>query len=99
MKLISNIMLAFVIALSAVSIAHAKDQTPAEMRAEAAKLYAQADELTEKAVKMEAEQASEVKSRGNEVKLRGYGSSSCVSDCIMYTDTNLYSCRRACGSY
>lgn len=98
MKLISNIMLAFVIALSAVSVAQAKDQTPSELRAEAAKLYTQADELTEKALKLEAALASEVKSRGNdEVKLRGYGAHQCVMDCIPHG--SLYSCRRACGAY
>ncbi|MGB2247662.1 MAG: hypothetical protein ACPH3N_08325 [Alcanivorax sediminis] len=97
MKLITQIMLAFVIALSAVSVAQAKEQSPSELRAEAAKLYTQADELTEKALKLEAEQASEVKSRGNEVNLRGYGAHQCVMDCIPHG--SLYSCRRACGAY
>ena len=105
MKLISKIMLAFVIALSAVSVAQAKDPSPAELRAEAAKLYTQADALTEKAVKLEEQQASEVKSRGQGVEVisRGYGSAQCVSDCLRSWDysngSGLYACRRACGAY
>ena len=97
MKIFSNIMLALVIAFSAMSVAHAEEETPSSLRAEAAKLYTQADELTEKALKLEAEQASEVKSRGNEVKLRGYGAHQCVMDCIPHGGR--YSCRRACGAY
>ncbi len=97
MKAFGKLVLTLAISATAVTGAWAGEKSVAELRAEAAALYTQADQLVEKAMRQEAEQMSEVKSRGNEVKSRGYGAHQCVMDCLPHG--SLYACRRACGAY
>lgn len=93
MKLLSKLFVALAMVTMLSGTVLAADKSAKQLRSEAAVMYEKADQLVVEALKQEQNPA---------VKSRGYGSHSCVMDCIgtsTYKRGGLFACRRACGSY